>query len=412
MAGVFPFRGVLYRDLAGLARLTAPPYDIISPAQQRALYEASPHNIVRLEFGVHGDAPSEDFYHRAGDTLRRWQDEDVLVRDGAPAFYVYRQTYTLPGQPARSRSAFLAEVQLEDLSSGIIRPHEETFAGPKKDRLQLIRSCQANLSPIFGLYRECSEVSAAVQEASSSAPLADFVDTFGIRQQMWRLDDRPACERISSALADRSILIADGHHRYETALAYRDERYQTSRSHGWYDRVLFALVSMSDPGLSVLPTHRILHRADPSALSNWLAAAGATEIPADESSVSRALTQVDGRGSRFVVTTSAGCYRVILQPMGVDTLSRLDVSVLHRQLLPSLTGSGDPHDLGIEYTHEMGEALGEVRDGRAPAAVIMNATPVEEVDSVSGEGHRMPEKSTYFYPKLSTGMVIRVGGDS
>jgi uncharacterized protein (DUF1015 family) len=412
MAGVFPFRGVLYRDLAGLARLTAPPYDIISPAQQRALYEASPHNIVRLEFGVHGDASSEDFYHRAGDTLRRWQDEDVLVRDGSPAFYVYRQTYTLPGQPARSRSAFLAEVQIEEFASGVIRPHEATFAGPKRDRLQLIRSCQANLSPIFGLYRDCPVVSAALQDASSGTPLADFVDALGVRQQMWRLDDRPTCERIASALADRSILIADGHHRYETALAYRDERYQTSRSHGWYDRVLFALVSMSDPGLSVLPTHRILHRVDPSALANWLAATGSTEIPADESSVSQALAQVDGKGSRFVVVTPAGCFLVILHPVGMDAVSRLDVSVLHHQLLSALTGSGDPHELEIEYTHEIGEALGAVRDGRAPAAVMMNATPVEEVDRVSAEGERMPEKSTYFYPKLSTGMVIRVGGDS
>ncbi|MCA1596160.1 MAG: DUF1015 domain-containing protein [Chloroflexi bacterium] len=414
MAGIFPFRGVHYHDFAALQTLTAPPYDVISPADQQRLYDASPHNIVRLELGQKIGGESGSVYEQAASTLSEWMASGVLERDSQPAFYVYRQAYTLPDGSTHSRTGFFGEVALEEFSTGVILPHEETFAGPKEDRLRLLRACRANLSPIFGLYRDSPEVTHLLERAASGTPLADFADGAGIRNQLWRLSSPTECETITRNLDDRQILIADGHHRYETALAYRRERREQDAAHGdgWYGRALFVLVSMSDPGLVVLATHRILRRVDPAALENWIdRLQGSVEITCidnDLDSVRRSLSDGAAGTSRFVLAVPGRLYLLTLGPVSGSALDQLDISRLHREVLPAVAGSADPHTLDIVYTQDPREALDAVDSGGAAAAFLVNAAAVERVDAVAASGSRMPEKSTYFYPKLSTGVVIRV----
>ena len=409
MAGVYPFRAVHYNDLEHLGRLIAPPYDVISPSQQQALYDASPHNIIRLELNKR-DEGGVDPYQVAASTLRSWLDSGVLVRSDRPAFYVYRQEYATPDGGLHTRTALFGEVRLEEFETGVIRPHEETFPGPKKDRLQLIRACRANLSPIFGLYRDAPAATRVLTETAAGPPLADVVDSVAVRHQLWAQDNPDECQVVTHELADRNILIADGHHRYETALGYRRERRDAGGDRpGWYDRVLFALVSMSDPGLVVLPTHRILRSVPDGALANWrsrLPGADVSEIGWDEDAVRAALDGEDA--CCFVLATADGAYRLALPRAEGGPLESLDVTRLHREVLPAVALESDPHRLEIEYTQDARIALDAVRSGRAPAALLVNPTPVERVDEVSGIGGRMPEKSTYFYPKLSTGIVLRV----
>ncbi|MDQ2731472.1 MAG: DUF1015 domain-containing protein [Armatimonadota bacterium] len=412
MAGIFPFCSVQYRDVHRLASLVAPPYDVISPEEQQALYDLSPHNIVRLELGQRSPEAQSDPYEAAASLLHEWMHSGVLTRSVKPGFIIYRQTYQLPGGSQHTRTGFFAEVQLEEFSTGIIRPHEETFAGPKEDRLRLLRACRANLSPIFGLYPDHPDVSRTLAAAASAAPDADFLDTKGIRHQMWSLQDSAACETITSSLAESHILIADGHHRYETALAYRKERRESGNSH-WPQRALFVLVSMGDSGLVVLPTHRVLRRVNASTLDGWqgrLGGATVLPIPSDVESIEAAL-KPEGGESRFVLVLPDGCHLLKYGPGQGSPLDCLDVSRLHREVLPAVAGSGDPHELDIEYTQDAGLALDRVREGRAAAALLVNPTPVEKVNLVASTGDRMPEKSTYFYPKLSTGLVLRVEGE-
>lgn len=414
MAGIFPFRSVQYRDTDCLASLVAPPYDVISPEEQQALYDRSPHNIVRLELGQRNPEAEANSYQHAASLLRDWMASGVFTRSEKPAFTVYRQTYKLRGGSEHTRTGFFAEVQLEEFSTGIIRPHEETFAGPKEDRLRLLRACHANLSPIFGLYPDHPEVSTLLNRSASTPSTADFVDTKGIQHQMWTLQDEHACAAITRSLAETSILIADGHHRYETALAYRKERRANDSARSeWPDRALFVLVSMGDPGLVVLPTHRVLRRVNVATLNGWESRLRGATIESVESSlesIERALAGGEN-DARFVLVLPGGCHRIQLNVSEGSPVERLDVSRLHREALPAIVGSGDPHDLDIEYTQDMGLALERVRQGRAAAAVLVNSTPVEKVYQVAATGARMPEKSTYFYPKLSTGLVLRVEGE-
>ena len=415
MPEVFPFRAVHYREMSRLKSLIAPPYDVISPAQQQALYDESPFNIVRLELGKSGrNKDPESRYREAAARLRQWVVDEVLVQDQDPFFYVYRQTYQLPDHAPRTRTAVFAEVGLEDFSTGKIRPHEETFSGPKEDRLKLLRATRANISPVFGLYPDTPEAAFILEEEASTAAAADFMDTAGIRHRLWRLRNPDKCEIVTQALADKTILIADGHHRYETALEYRNERRkQTPDLKGaWYERVMFALVSMSDPGLVALPTHRILRGADPRKLQGWrerLHRAIITPVAPDAASARQALRgSLAEDGRRFVFVQPGECWLVVWGAAVGSPVERLDVARLHREGLPAIAGSSDPHELGITYTQDLKEAVNTVQRGEAPAAILLNPTPIEEVDLVAASGARMPEKSTYFYPKLPTGLVLRV----
>lgn len=427
MPSIRPFRGVLYDPsvVGPLGEVVAPPYDVIGAGEQSALYEASPYNVVRLDL-----AREPDRYAAAVATWRDWRASGALKRDREAALYAYVQRYPLKSGEERERWGFFARLHLEDFASGRVRPHEKTLAGPKADRLALQRACRANLSAIFGLYSAPGRcVRETLGAAAAAPPLAEFADRASVRHRFWRVTDAAIVSAFARTLAERTVYVADGHHRYETALRYRDEmRAATGRRGGEepFDWVLAFLVNMDEPGLVVLPTHRML-RALPmppreivERLRAWFSV---EELPKNGGGASlvAALRRV-GAGERriglalrgadrhFVLSTRDGANDARLT--GSITLRRLDVTLLHGLVLegPASLLRLDAHaeaEAGrLVYTKDEGEVVERVASGEFAASFLLNATRVDEVRAVCDAGETMPEKSTYFHPKIPTGLVF------
>ena len=399
MAVIAPLPALRYdrARVGDLRAVIAPPYDVISPAQQEALYARSPWNVVRLIL-----ARDPDRAAASARTLREWVAGGVLRRDGSPALYRYAQTFALPDGAVRTREGVICRLRLEDFSSGIVRPHERTLPGPKKDRLAVMRATGAHLSPIFGLYAAPGTRLADVL-GPAAAPDVDVTEEGGERHRLWRITDAAAIARLQAALAPETIVIADGHHRYETALAYRDELGGAGSS----GSVLAFLCSMDDPGLVVLPTHRLVR--------------GPLSCPAD--------ALVERLGERFAVAPLPSAPRAggeidLLLPdrrlrlrAGPEAhaalahlpaaVRGLDLSLLHGAILGPILGVEVD---ALAFTHDDAEAAAAVERGEAAAAFCLNAPTLAAVRAVCMAGELMPEKSTYFYPKLASGLVFDLVG--
>lgn len=431
MADVRPFRALRYDPaVAGdPARLIAPPYDVIGPEEQRRLYAASPYNVVRLEYGEEraGDAPGHDRYARAAADLRRWREEGALVLDEHPRFYVYEQEFTHEGR--RRRRALLAVVRLEPWERGVILPHERTLPRPKEDRLRLLRSVRTNVSPVFGLYRNRSALGELIEPEGS--PLLEATTPDGQRHRLLVVPhDRERA--IREAFASRAIYIADGHHRYETALAYRDERRaQATRWTGEEPEnfVLMALVAADDSGLVVLPTHRLLRPPvvphDLAArLSRFFDIEDVTPKSWDGTALLRLLARLAAAGRETVAFGALGleeqryhllrllsfeAVEPLLPPDKPAVWRRLDVAVLQHVVLKACLGIDESAVAAgevVSYTEDAEQARAAVERGRARLAFLLNPTPVDQILAVADAGERMPQKSTYFYPKLATGLAL------
>ena len=430
MAEIRPFRSLHYAD-ADLSALLCPPFDVISPEEQRRLYERSPFNAVRLEYGetLPDDTPSSNRYTRAAATLRDWLQSGVLVREDAPALYVDDQQFTHEGRPLTRRSLF-ARVRLHDWDEGPVRPHERTLDRPKEDRIQLLRACRLNVSPILSLYRDDDgSMRDAVEPARRAARLLATADTNGERHSLYRVDDSAALALIARLVADKTFYVIDGHHRYETALAYRNER--RSQTRAWTgdepeNFVLMALIAREDPGVVVLPTHRLLKDvAIPDdfvallerdfAIEDIGASVRAGGWQAMRSSLSKA---AKGTVAFGLVTTSQ---RLILRvrdagdvahrmPAGYPASWRsLDAAVLEAVVLRGILGIDQQSGAtggALTFTHDGDEALQLVDSGECDVAFLLSPAPVEQVLSMADAGERMPQKSTYFYPKLPAGLVM------
>jgi uncharacterized protein (DUF1015 family) len=399
MAVVSAFPGLRYDParVGPLAAVVAPPYDVISPAEQAALYARSPYNAVRLILPREGDRAAA-----AARTLREWIEARVLVTDAEPALYLYSQRFTVPDGRALVRDGVICRLRLEEFSSGVVRPHERTFAGPKADRLALMRATGAYLSPIFGLYARPGE---RLRELVGplGAPALDVTDPTGCGHVLWRVTDRAAIDRCREALAPETIYIADGHHRYETGLAYRDELGGAGAS-AW---IMACLVNMAEEGLVILPTHRLLRaprRLDSAALAGALEGAFAVEpLGATGPRPAGAIDLVlPDRRLRLRPTAGAAARLAHLPPV----IRRLDVAVLRDALLVPLGIRPDE----LAFTHDDAEAARAVASGEATAAFLVNPPSMEAVRAVSHAGEVMPEKSTYFYPKLADGLVMDLVG--
>jgi len=398
VADVRPFRAITYRQEAAgpLGDLLSPPYDVQGPEERARYLAASPYNAVHL------DLP-ELPYEEVRALIDRWLDEGVLERADRPILIAWTQTFALADGTERERRTLIGAVKLEPYSARVVRPHERTHAGPKEDRLRLTRAVDANLSPVFGLYPD-PEGSAWAAAAVSGPPWAELTDPDGVVHRLWRLDDPSALDAVSTALADAWILIADGHHRYETALAYRDERIAAAGDDpaAPYQRVMMGLTSLDDPGLVVLPTHRLLSR--------WPEGAGAaftrtpvTDLPA----LRAALADADQRAAAAGLVTPEGMW-LLTREIGADAspAERLDVAVLERELLVPDLGADQAalaHDGLLTYTKDDAEAVSLVSDGTVAAAIVMRPIPKPGIAAVSDSGETMPQKSTYFFPKLLTG---------
>jgi uncharacterized protein (DUF1015 family) len=398
MAVVRPLRGLRYdpASVGDVGQALAPPYDVISPAEQAELYGRSLYNAIRLILPREADRGAA-----AARQLREWVEARVLVPDPAPALYLYSQRFSLPDGTTRRRDGIICRLRLEDFARGVVRPHERTLPGPKADRLAILRATGANLSPIFGLYARPGEtVRALLGEAAMGAPVID-VDGW---HQLTRVTDAGAIERFTSALANETVIIADGHHRYETALAYRDEQ-RGNEAAGY---VMAYLANMEEPGVVILPTHRLVR--GPLAL-----APGALEARLREA-FDVAPLPARGRRATGEIDVALADRRLRLRARREATarlahfpsaVRGLDVALLHGAILEPLLGVGAE---GLDFTHDDEEAVEAVAKGRASAAFLLNAPSMHEVLQVCLAGEVMPEKSTYFYPKLASGLVFSLVG--
>ncbi|MGC8668198.1 MAG: DUF1015 domain-containing protein [Chthonomonadales bacterium] len=425
MAQIFPFTAVTYHAQAGdPGTLICPPYDVISPEQQDALYAASPWNYVRIVLNA---APGSERYSQAAAALTKWLDAGILVEEKRPALYLYRQSFVHPITGRRvQRRGFFCALRLEPYSAGIVLPHEDTRSQAKEDRLRLMQATQANPEPIFVLYEDPSGSIASILDGAAASPPMIRADIPGDdadagSHEVIRMDDA-AAEAIARTLRDRPVWIADGHHRYETALAYRQER-RTAEGNPPafrpYDAVLAVLTSFDDPGLVVLPTHRLVRNRDAAvldALPTTLAPTFRTEaVPVEELA-----SRLNATRHGFGLVTRNGCWLLHLKdPAVMDARlpnrsvywRHLDVVVLQELVfaevlsIPSEALASTP-DLG--YTRNLAEAVSLVKQGSYQAAFLLPPPHADDVRMVAAAGERMPPKSTYFHPKLWSGLVLRL----
>jgi|DewCreStandDraft_1066081.scaffolds.fasta_scaffold01186_9 uncharacterized protein (DUF1015 family) len=439
MARVYPFRAWRYNPekVGDLAAVLTQPYDKITPTMQEQYYARSPYNFVRVILGktFPEDTEAQNVYTRARQELRRWMREGVLVADRAPAIYIYFQTYRVPPDgPVKTRKGFLALGQLEDFERRVIFPHERTLRGPKEDRLRLLRATRAHLEPIFMLYDDPAfEIQAILEQCASGPPEVHVVDEYGVEHRLWALSVPEAIEAIQQMMAPRQLVIADGHHRYETALAYRDERRAEAgrvEERAPYERMLMAFFNLRDEGITILPTHRLIVGMDvfdAERFRDFVARYfDVTSVPLGDFSA-QALTHIRARlaeeGQRRMtfglMVVGDSVFRLLAlreteeaerMLEGMTPLERmLDTAVLHRVLIERGLRLGEEaiqSERHIIYVREFEEGARAVREGRAQVGFFLNPTRVEQVYAMALSGRLLPQKSTDFYPKLLSGLVL------
>jgi uncharacterized protein (DUF1015 family) len=437
MAKIIPFQGTAYDTsvVGNVSQVVAPPYDIIDAAGQQALHDRHPHNIIRLELGLDqpGDSPMNNRYTRAATALHEWLRSGALKRDAHPTLYYHTIDYRPPGSNARTPmkvlKGFLATVQLEALDSGHIYPHENTRAAAKTDRLNLLEACHTNFSPIWSLYSDPQGVVIGLLEAAVKGKPArfDFTDDDGFRQQLWTVTDPANLARVVEVMGPKPLFIADGHHRYETALNYqRLRRKQAGSPTGYqsYDGVLMLLTALEDPGLTVLPTHRVTTTPLPSYDKVHARFADQFEIrefpftPGTQAAVRTQFIDALRTEGRIVpmfgltLKGTASYFTMALKPAhrppaDASPRTKLDVSLLQQLIVTTLCPTQQDQE-AILYTKDDHEALNWVEQGIGTGALLLNPTKVSEVQAVATAGERMPHKSTYFFPKPLTGLVMNV----
>ena len=413
MADVQPLRALHY-DLdrtGGLQDVVAPPYDVIGPEQRAELEASSPYNVVRIDLPV-GDDP----YQTAAEQLQAWRAQGVIVRDEQPAVWVLEQDYTGPDGTSRRRRGFLARVRVNEYGPGRIRPHERTHPGPREDRLRLTRATKTNLSPIFSLFDDpAGTATAALERATTPQPWGQATDGDGTVTRMWRVADPGAIAAITGAAAPAELLIADGHHRYETARVYAEE----IGGEGPQRYVLMCLVALEDPGLTVFPTHRLLRDLRPDQ-HETLAEAIRRDFTVEKLEGTTGLAPAYGQPVRFGYIDAHFRQPFMLtlkEPATADAAlaghaepyRRLDTAVLEALILKGALGMTDEdidHMTGLEYARDFEHALELVESGARDAAFFVAPTPIEEVRAVAAAGESMPPKSTYFFPKVPTGLLF------
>lgn len=413
MAGIEPLRALHY-DLdktGGLQPVLAPPYDVIDADQRAELEARSPYNVVRIDLPA-GDDP----YAEAARILSHWHEQGVVVQDDQPALWALEQDYTGPDGQRRTRRGFLARVRVEDYGAGRIRPHERTHPGPKEDRLKLTRATQANLSPIFSLFSDPEGAAWSALESHRAAdPWGQATDDDGTVNRMWRVESPEAIDAVKQTLQPAELLIADGHHRYETARVYADE----IGGEGPHRYVLMCLVALEDPGLTVFPTHRLLRGLRPDQ-HETLANALRRDFEIERLESTNQLVPAYGDQVRFgyidahfrkpfMLTLKDPAIADKALPDHAEPYRRLDTAVLEALILKGtleMTDEDIDHLNGLGYARDFDDALHLVENAEYDAAFFMAPTPVKQVQAVAETGESMPPKSTYFFPKVPTGLLF------
>jgi uncharacterized protein (DUF1015 family) len=445
MAQVYPFRAYRYNPAhAPLERVLTQPYDKISPAMQEKYYAADPHNLIAIEKGhvFPGDTPQNNVYTRAAAALQDWVRNNIVVQDPAPSFYAYTQEYTVPGtEESRTRQGFIGLGKLEEYSAGVVFRHEQTLSGPKADRLELLRHTHTQTGQLFMLYSDAQRrIDALLAEAESAArPTAEMRDEYGVVHRLWPVAEPQRVAAIQQAMADQKLVIADGHHRYETALNYRNEcraRTGSNDPNAPYERTMMTFINACSEGLTILATHRLVSGIGDAPLTKLRKELAnyfdyEFHLFKDEREKARAYDQFhsrfeeEGRQGRVIgvyaqreKNQEQAFHVFTLKPdadlsamlPGISSLQReLDVVLLHQFILDKCLGitkedvTAEKH---LTYERERSAAIAAVDRGAAQIAFLLNPVNVEQVMRIATAGEVMPQKSTDFFPKLMSGITM------
>lgn len=421
MAEIIPFRGLRYnqKKIKRLEAVVTPPYDVISPERQSQFYKSNSHNFIRIILGRESkrDNQNHNRYTRARDFLLRWIKRGIVVKDDEPALYIYEQVYDFKGRRL-SRLGFIGLLKLERPGKGMVFPHEKTFCKPKEDRLDLLKTVKANLCPIFSVYIDNNfKIDRLLHNYSKSKPLARLRFE-GVENRLWRISDKTFIQRIVSLMAGKNIFIADGHHRYEAARLYRR---LIGKNQGLSaDRVMMYFCNLKSEGLKILPTHRVVRHIPEDALKKLIPLLSRYFIIQSYSSRKELFSKLEAaRGIRGVFGLYLGNARFYLLTLiakkvkcvaraGTRCYSRLDVVLLHDLIFDKLLGIKEEKPAGTKlfYTRDEAEAVALVKARKYQAAFFMNAPQPSQVSAIASRLKTMPHKSTYFYPKPISGLVI------
>ena len=409
---VIPFRGLRYNasKIDGLSNVIAPPYDVIKPEEQIALEARHPANIIRLILSQpHADdTDDENRYTRAALLMNQWISDSILQQDRTPRYYIYDQSFNAPDGKDYTRRALIGLVKLQPFENRVVLPHEKTHAGPKIDRLNLMRQCHANLSPIFLLYADAAGDIERIMEnfTDEEPPEVNCEERFGSTHRLWCLDDPKRNTEIQNLFSQRPLLIADGHHRYETALAFQKEMTHT-RLQG-YGYMMVNLVRMESPGLAVLAIHRLLDNLNPERITHAIMKLPEVFYVHELDTQATLMAQLEaqrGKSPAIGLSTADDRYRLLIPHS--TTPGQLDVTLVQETLIKEMFQAETLAD-HISYTAYADDAVAHVKGGTGRVALLMNPTPVEQVLEVAMAGAIMPQKSTYFYPKMATGLVLNL----
>ncbi len=420
MAEIRPFRALRFNtEKAGdISELVCPPYDIISEEQRLGYLEKNPNNIIRLELPK-GDDP----YNEAGKTLSQWLNEGILRQDEKEGIYIYEEEFTINGLHTKFKGC-IVRVKIEEFSKGVVLPHENTLSKAKEDRFNLMKATDCNFSQIYSLFMDPEhEITNRLDKLSDCQPVNELTDPDGVTHRLWIVTDKDEISTVCNAFADKKLYIADGHHRYETALNYRNYCRETGHGTGGEDYVMMMLVDMEHPGLVVLPTHRLVRDLESFDKEKLLEGCreyfDVTEENDVSSAESRLKTLYDEGKKAFAFYCGGDTFSLLvlrdekilseLLPEKSAASQGLDVTVLHTLVLEKIFGIDAENmakQINLTYVKQFEDAITSVQNGKAQCAFILNPTKVTEIRDVAAAGEKMPQKSTYFYPKLITGLVM------
>ena len=442
MTTILPFKGLRYNPekIKDISKVITPPYDVISEKERDDYYQLHPDNIIRLILSkdLPGDDQSNNKYTRSAEFFDTWRKEEILKEETEPAIYIYAQEFTLSGKKY-IRRGFISLVKLEDFQTGEIYPHEHTLAKPKEDRMNLMKACNANLSQVFTFFEdEDSKISNLLHKVSEGSPGTgvvpdiDFTDIYGVKNSLWVIKDNKVIEELILQMKDRALFIADGHHRYETALFYRDfikdrEKAQSGNGDSPSDYIMMMCVSMEDPGLQILPTHRLARNIkdlDPEKIKKSLSEVFDINDMGNDCSTETLMLELSrdahkhklamyiGEGDKqFYVLTLRD--EKLLEQILTDEYSEwkfIDTGILHGVIFDRVLGiqaKNISKSESVKYIQGVEDSVASVNKGEYQIAFFLNATKIGQIRDIAIKRHKMPPKATYFYPKLMTGIVLR-----
>jgi uncharacterized protein (DUF1015 family) len=438
MANILPFRGIFYNreKIKELSRVVAPPYDVISNEAQERHYKMSQYNVIRLILGKDfpGDSQVNNRYTRAAQFFYKWLEEGILISDDSPSIYLLEEEYELRSdmfgevetpQGERklvTRYGFIALTQLEDFSTGIVRPHEGTMAEPKKDRLNLLRACGANFCQIFLTYEDGeNRIDSAWEGKRNENPVIDFINGENIRHKLWRIDDQRSLNRIIEGMRDKKLFIADGHHRYESALEYRNELRKSNPHHSGsedYNYVMSYFINMENSGLKILPIHRAIRNFEGFDRKRLIVELRKFFDVKMLTNLKELLIQMENKKEKRRIGMCTGGNEFYLLSLKEEEISeglikgragisgRLDVVILHTLIIEKILRIFPESQESIAYSEKIDKTIAKVRNGSHCVAFFLRPIRISEFKAMVEVGEIMPKKSTYFYPKLLSGLII------